>query len=85
MAPMPREIVGRHAPGCSPITTCGMLWRTWNQRRPRGIPQPHARRIPLDPLLAQADEQVGELGGGQPRGILHDDDLFLMRSWMLFS
>ena len=32
-----------------------------DQRRLQGIPQPHARRVPLDPLLSQADEQVGEL------------------------
>ena len=39
----------------------------------------------LDPLLAQPDEQIGELVIGQSRGILHDDGPFLMRSWMLFS
>jgi len=33
-----------------------------DQHRLQGIPQPRARRIPLDPLLAQVDEQVGELG-----------------------
>ena len=37
-----------------------------DQRRPQGVPQPQARRIPLDALLAQADEQIGELGSGQP-------------------
>ena len=41
-----------------------------DQRRPQGVPQPRARRIPLDTLLAQADEQVGELGREQPRGTL---------------
>ena len=51
-----------------------------DQRRPQGVPQPQARRIPLDALLAQADEQIGELGGGQSRGILHGDGPFLMRS-----
>ena len=48
--------------------------------QPQGVPQPQARRIPLDALLAQTDEQIGELGGGQPRGIINDDDPFLMRS-----
>ena len=55
-----------------------------DQRRFQGIPQPHARRTPLDALLAQADEQVGELGSGQPRGILHDDGPFLMRLLTIF-
>ena len=48
-----------------------------DQHRLQSIPQPHARRIPLDPLLAQTDEQIGELGSGQPRGILHGDGPFL--------
>ena len=55
-----------------------------DQRRPQRVPQPRARRTPLDPLLAQADEQVGELGRGQPRGILHDDGPFLMRLLTIF-
>ena len=56
-----------------------------DQRRPQGVSQPQARRIPLDPLLAQTDEQIGELGGGQSRGILHDDGPFLVRSSVLIS
>ena len=32
-----------------------------DQRRLQGVPQPQTRRTPLDPLLAQTDEQIGEL------------------------
>ena len=58
-----------------------------DQHRPQRVPQPQARRIPLDILLAQADEgeQIGELGGRQPRGILHDDSPFLTRLLTLFA
>ena len=55
-----------------------------DQRRPQRIPQPQARRTPLNTLLAQTDEQIGELGRGQPRGILHDDGPFLMRLLTIF-
>ena len=56
-----------------------------DQRRPQRPPQPQARRIPLDTLLAQTDEQIRELGRGQSRGILHDDGPFLVRSSVLVS
>ena len=56
-----------------------------DQHRLQSIPQSHARRTPLDPLLAQTDEQVGELGSGQPRGILHGDGPFLMSLLTLFT
>ena len=46
---------------------------------------PYWFQIPLDPLLAQTDEQVGELGSGQPRGILHGDGPFLMSLLTLFT
>ena len=63
--------------------------RRWCNRTSPGavrwrFSQPRARRTPLDPLLAQADEQIGELGRGQPRGILHDDGPFLMRLLTIF-
>ena len=32
-----------------------------DQRRLQGVPQPQTRRTSLDPLLAQTDEQIGEL------------------------
>ena len=38
-----------------------------DQHRLQGIPQPHARRIPLDLLLAQTNERIGKLGTGRPR------------------
>ena len=56
-----------------------------DQRRLQGPPQPQARRIPLDTLLAQTCEQIRELADGQSRGILHDDGPFLVRSWNLFQ
>ena len=56
-----------------------------DQRRLQGSPQPQARRIPLDTLLAQTCEQIRELADGQPRGILHDDGPFLVRSWNFLS
>ena len=56
-----------------------------DQRRPQGVPQPQARRIPLDTLLAQTCEQIRELADGQSRGILHDDGPFLVRSWNFLS
>ena len=56
-----------------------------DQRRPQRPPQPQARRIPLDTLLAQTCEQIRELADGQSRGILHDDGPFLVRSWNLFQ
>ena len=56
-----------------------------DQHRLQSIPQSHARRTPLDPLLAQTDEQIGELGSGQPRGILHGDGPFLMSLLTLFT
>ena len=86
MALMAREIVGWDTPSCSPITNsaphcCAQA----DQRRFQGIPQPHARRTPLDALLAQADEQVGELGSGQPHGILRGDGPFpMMLSSLMF-
>ena len=82
---MTREIVGWDTPSCSPITACEMFVTHVDQRRPQRVPQPQARRVVLDPLLAQADEQVGELGSGQPRGILHGDGPFLMSLLTLFT
>ena len=44
-----------------------------------------ALRESLNPLLSQADEQIVELGRGQPRGILYDDGPFLMKLLTLFT
>jgi len=44
-----------------------------------------ALRESLNPLLSQADEQIVELGRGQPRGILYDGGPFLMKLLTLFT
>ena len=84
MALMAREIVSWDTPSCSPITACGMLWCTWISITFRHSSAP-CSAVPLDPLLAQTDEQLGELGRGQPHGISHDDGPFLMSLLTLFT
>ena len=83
MALMAREIVSWDTLSCSPITACGMLWCTWISITFRHSSAP-CSAVPLDPLLAQTDEQIGELGRGQPHGISHDDGPFLMSLLTMF-
>ena len=79
----PRDRGLRHARELSDHRLHNVLTQV-HQSRLQRPGQAQDRRITLDPLLSQPDEQLVELFIGQSRGTLHHDGPLLPGSWGMF-